>query len=286
MTLVMENISLKQLLVCTVIFFTVFVRVSLAEKIKDGLSDNSDLVFNAEHKLFKNIDYGFNLIAIGNLDKKKATDLNTSIALKFKKNDEELFYFSVMNYNNFFNNRMRKFKSDNLSKNYYSFYRRGVLSDLNTFIYGASFGYLPFEDITVSRFMLFFNLYSKFKLSNFGIDFADRLLFVNIASLNTSKLYANKYIYKNKHENYSKFKDLLFIIYKLTDYLDFKNGISYAHELGSAKMLRCLGYRRKDSGKVFTGFEFSQKYFKAYVSTEKSFQSSEYKFKLLLTVNY
>ena len=282
----MENISLKQLLVYIIIVLIIPIHISFAEKIKDGLGDNSDLVFNAENKLFKNLDYGFNLFAIGNLDKKKATDLNTSIALKFKKNDEELFYFSIMNYNNFFNNKTRKFNSKNLSKNYYSFYKRGVLNDLNTFVYGASFGYLPFEDIIVSRFMLFFNLYSKFRLSDFGIDFTDRLLFVNIASLNASKLYANKYIHDSKYENYSKFKDLLFIIYKMTDYLDFKNGISYAYELGSTNMLKDLGYRRKNSGKVFTGFEFSQKYFKAYISTEKSFQSSEYKLKLLLTANY
>lgn len=282
----MENISLKQLLVYIIIVLIIPIHVSFAKKIKDGLSDNSDLVFSAENRLFKNLDYGFNLLTIGNLDKKKATDLNTAIALKFKKNDEELFYFSIMNYNNFFDNKTRKFNSKNLSKNYYSFYKRGVLDDLNTFVYGASFGYLPFEDITVSRFMLFFNLYSKFRLSNFGIDFTDRLLFVNIASLNASKLYANKYIHNSKYENYSKFKDLLFIIYKLTDYLDFKNGISYTYELGSTNMLKDLGYRRKNSGKVFTGFEFSQKYFKAYISTEKSFQSSEYKLKLLLMANY
>lgn len=286
MTLIMENISLKQLLVYIIIVLIIPIHISFAEKIKDGLSDNSDFVFNAENKLFKNLDYGFNLLTIGNLDKKKATDLNTSITLKFKKNDEDLFYFSIMNYNNFFDNKTRKFNSKNLSKNYYSFYKRGVLNDLNAFVYGTSFGYLPFENITVSRFMLFFSLYSKFRLSNFGIDFTDRLLFVNIASLNTSKLYANKYIHDSKHKNYSKFKDLLFIIYKLTDHIDFKNGISYTHELGSANMLKDLGYRRKNSGKVFTGFEFSQKYFKAYISTEKSFQSSEYKLKLLLTANY
>lgn len=283
----MKNISLKQLLIYIVIIFGIFLDISFAEKLKDGLAENSDLLFDAEKKLFENVDYSINVNSTTNINKEEITDFNKALALKFKKNNEDLFYFSLLNYNNFFDNKTRKINSKNLNKNYYSLYKKDKLSERNKLIYGASFGYLPFEEMTVSRYMLFFNLYSKFGINDLlSIDFTEDLLFVNIISLNISKLYSNKYIYKNKNENYSKFKDLLFIIYRLNDYIDFKNGISYSHELGSEKMLKLLGYRRKNSGKIFTGFEFNIKYFKTYFSMEKSFQSSEYKFKLLLTINY
>ena len=118
----MNKISLKQLSISILLIFNIFLSVCCAEKIKDGLLDNSNLIFVPTKKLFKNINYSLNFSNDFDLKNKKSDDFNKGMSFRFRKDNKDLFYFSFVNYNDFFNNKTRKFNSKNLSKNYYNVY--------------------------------------------------------------------------------------------------------------------------------------------------------------------
>ena len=228
--------------------------------------DISDSIFDSTVVAMKNVD-NFNIeskylnVKVGfdynfQLKKSEKDDFNKYVILNPKFFGTDNIYFSIFNYHNFLKNR--HINSEDFKKNYYTLYAKSNIGGINSIYFGASVGYIPFEDVmdnsyeNFKKYMLFASLSTDFDL----MLFSNGLHFSNLLTLDFNLLRSDYLVNSNKSNEYIKVKDGILLNYEVGSLTDLFVGVDFGVYTMHRKFRKSIGLTKNTECNLITGIKF------------------------------
>lgn len=227
--------------------------------ISDGIFDSTVVAmknvdnFNIESK-YLNVKVGFDYNF--QLKKSEKDDFNKYVILNPKFFGTDNIYFSIFNYHNFLKNRHTN--SEDFKKNYYTLYAKSNIGGINSIYFGASVGYIPFEDVmdnsyeNFKKYMLFASLSTDFDLMLFD----NSVYFSNLLTLDFNLLRSNYLVNSNKSNEYIKIKEGILLNYKIDGLTDLFAGVDFGVYTMHKKFRKNIGLNKNTECNLITGIKF------------------------------